>query len=213
MSLSMNPFSARRSRGRRLIVSVCAGLALAGATAGVALGSSSGTVSDTINVAVRSLTVSPTSVSMCTPSSPLTFPNGQCSSPNITVANGQAGGDHIQVQGTNAVPSDVVDHGQSPPDWALCFGAGCGTSGHPGGDQYSQQTETTSILQTLNQTFGVALSTTPTCDFGFGGDQTNENCLGAAGESVGETLLLTGPTSSTDQSPTFSSAVTWTAAP
>jgi hypothetical protein len=173
----------------------------AGVTAGAAVAASStGTVTETINIGVRSLTVSPTSAAMCTPANPLTFPNGNCGSSTITITNGPAGG-HVDVQGASALPSDNSGNG-----WALCGTAGNNCTGGnattPGADQYLEQ------VTPANGGFGPALSTIPVCDTAF-----SAGCVSIPGEVGAEAITLTGPSSSSDQSTTFNSSVTWTAAP
>jgi hypothetical protein len=165
--------------------------------------SPSGTVQETINVAVRSLTVSPGSVGMCSSTSPLTSPNGLCQSPTVTITNGQAAG-NIDVSGANAVPSD-----ESGNDWTLYSSL----SGPPGVNQYEEGTYSVDYpVYAPGSTVpapGALLTTTPQCDLAI----SNESCYAQAGQASHEYVELEGPSSSSDQSPIFSTSVTWTAAP
>jgi hypothetical protein len=61
---------------------------------------------------------------------------------------------------------------------------------------------------------GPLLTNTAQCDTVFGGvNGAGANCSSTSGQAVTERVDLTGPGSSTDQSPTFTSAVTWMAVP
>jgi hypothetical protein len=182
--------------------------ALAAVAAGVALASSpTGTVTETINVGVRSLTISPTSATMCTPQSPMTFPNGVCDSSPVTITNGLAGG-HVEVNGASALPNDGSGNG-----WVLCGGAGLTCSGGaspnfvPGTNEYEESN--------ANATGGGVsppfFTTTPACDMAF--QAGNAGCVSSPSQVSSELLEITGPTSSSDQSPVFNTTVTWTAAP
>jgi hypothetical protein len=185
-------------------LTVAAGALVIDNTAGAA--TPSGTVTETINVGVRSLTISPTSVTMCTPQSPLTFPNGFCQSPNITITNGAAGG-HVEVNGASALPNDGSGNG-----WALCGGTGLTCSNGvapnvvPGADQYEEGTGNTG-----GGLSGPDLTSTPACDTSF--DSGGTGCVSTPGQVSTEFVGITGPSSSSDQSPMFSTTVSWTAAP
>lgn len=159
--------------------------------------SGTGSVTATINVGsqVLSLTVSPSSISFCTPQSPLTFPNGICSpSAPVVVTYGATSG-HIDVNGADAVPQDSGTH------WTLCGGSGptCTKGGNtPGPDQYVLGTSSSFIL-----------SNTPQCDSAFG-----STCLPVAPETPeSEQYLLEGPSSSTSSASAFTTTITWTALP
>lgn len=151
---------------------------------------------------------------MCSPPDPLTIPNGVCNSPAITITNGDVA-DDIDVQGENAVPSDVCqDPGIAPPDWALCgspssacLGAEApgGTLTYPGQDQYEEWTDTEGSR-------GPYLGDSAQCDTAFG-SYPAVSCAAAAGQSQQEYVALIAPSGSTDTSATFTSALTWTAAP
>jgi hypothetical protein len=177
-----------------------AAAAVAAVPVGSALAASSGSVAETITVAVRSVTVSPTSVAMCSSSAPLTFPNGTCRASGITITNGSASG-HIDVQGANAVPSD------NGTNWTPCgssAGTSCTGTNGPGQDQYA------TIVNSIGPS-GTILSNSPECDYGF--DGSTSGCTAASGQSATENINVTGPSASTDSSPTFTSSVTWTAVP
>jgi hypothetical protein len=200
-------------------------LAIAGAVvaaaflaAGAALAAApSGSLTETIDVGVRSLTVSPPAVSICSPASPLTSPNGDCpSSDFIAVTNGPVGG-HIDVNGTDAVPSDGGTHWTLCSYYVDCAGPGFGSGHLPGSDQYA-----TGAYQTYDQ-FGDAvgpfLENSPECDTSWSGlAGARVSGLGvcvpvSANQTASEYLYVRGPSSSTDQSPTFTTSVTWTAVP
>lgn len=194
-----------------LIVAVMAML-ISGSASAATPGSASLSVS--MNVGVRAVTISPTSLVLCDPQTPLTFPSGNCTSPFITVTNGAAGG-HIDVNGANALPNDGSGNG-----WQLCnrgqpstCGNPAGSSFEPGQDQYSLST-----AGSINTgEFGFAsMSNTPQCDTAFDVVPNNNGSLGcaaSAGMSSTEFLFVVGPAASSDQSPIFSTTVTWTAVP
>jgi hypothetical protein len=199
----------RHGRGwQSLIAAVLGFSAVASLLASSARASAtpSASVQETINVAVRSLTVSPSSVSVCSTQSPLTFPNGSCSTPTITITNGAAGG-HIDIAGTNAVPSD-----QTGTSWALCVElTSCtGSNGYPGADQYREYNLVNPGAGTAYQ--GLDLTTAGACDEVFD-EPSGFACSSSPGQTATEFVNLMGPASSTDQSPTFSASITWTAVP
>lgn len=204
--------------GRRLAIAAIAAVAtLAPFSAGPALANVGGSVSEMIYVApqTRSVTVSPASIDMCSSVSPLTFPNGSCGSPGITVTNGPVGGE-IDVQSAPAVPSEVAsDPGTSPPDWTLCGTSEAPCTGasdpseyspyYPGQDQYEEWTDT-------EGTRGPYFTSSAQCDTAFG-FYPNTTCIASPEQSVVEFVAMTGPSASTDTSSTFTSSVTWTAVP
>jgi len=184
------------------------------ASSALASATSISSVQETLNVGVRSLTVGPSSVGMCSGASPLTFPTGHCDSPQITITNGPVGG-HIAVNGTSAVPSD-----KNGNDWTLCGGTGgaaCSATDQfgqtvPGPDQYNEWDWAPNGAPHYVQ----VLSTSPQCDGAFDTPvTTNEfvGCRASPGQAADETLHLIGPTQSEDQSPTFCTSVVWTAVP
>jgi hypothetical protein len=219
MNLRITRVPGRSGRARWL-----AGVVLAGAvTASILTATASadcggpcvpGVADETIYVAVRSLTVTPNVFSMCTAGTPLNFPNGLCESAPITITNGGAGG-RIEVSGGNAVPSDQVTN------WSLCGAGGnsctgtpvcttapgglqlCGAA-PPGVDQFEQSTGNAGGFAGPNLAPGLA------CDTAF---DSAGGCVSSPGQVGTESVDLTGPTSSTDQSSTFSTVVTWVAAP
>jgi hypothetical protein len=168
----------------------------------------SASLQETIYQAVRSVTVSPSSVAICPSSSPLIYPSGTCTSPEITITNGLAGG-HMDVVGADAVPAD----NGLQQDWTLCGNTGQGyncsggnISTTPGNNQYLEQTEP----------FGGGTAATPLgyyaeCDTAF--DSGGTGCVTTSEEASNELIALTGPESSTDQSASFTTSVTWTAVP
>ena len=206
----------RRRFGLRRVSSVTVICVLvAAATAGGAVAATSGaSVTETINVGLRSLTVSPTSAALCTPASPLTLPNGNCVSPTITITEGPAGG-HVDVNGADATPVQVLGNSWvlcSPAAGSpLCLGASNLTIGgtNPGTDQYYEQTAPNTGPSFGN--VGTVLSNTPACDLAF--DSAHGDCVANPAQSATEVIGLIGPTSSNDQSTSFTSSVTWTAAP
>lgn len=142
--------------------------------------------------AVRSITVSPAAVT-CTPA--LTIPGGQCTTGPITITNGPAAA-HVLFNGANDIPTD------NGTPWKLCGGAiatPCsGNSGVPGLDEFSEVA--------ASGPFNPLLDKSPAPDPSFGS-------VAAAGQTVAETLTVFGPSASTDTSTSFSTVVTWTAAP
>lgn len=216
MRFHIKAFVSMRSRGGRWLGAIMlVGTLTAVLTAGSSLAASpTGAVTETINVGVRSLTVSPNAVSMCSSASPLTFPNGSCSSPPITITEGPAGG-HVEVNGANAAPSD-----QAGNAWSLCWPAGAPPASisscsaqpqlQPAQDQYD---EYTAQLDATGKILAVGpwLTNAPACDGAF--DGAAGGCAATPGQAANEVVGLTGPSASTDQSPTFTTSVTWTAAP
>jgi hypothetical protein len=171
----------------------------------------SATLTESVNVGVRALTVSPDSVGICSPQQPLTLPNGTCADPVVTVTNGPVAG-HIDVNGADAVPADQGNN------WVLC-GVDVGCTGPPfdptnpkssplpGADQYLE-----SARQPFNGSYYVGpLGHSPSCDTSW--NPPTFSCAASAGQSANEFLAVIGPTTSSDQSPTFTTSVTWTAAP
>jgi len=122
------------------------------------------------------------------------FPNGQCTSGPVTVTlSGNASS--VSVTGTDATP---IDNGRS---WSLCGVDPSCTTSSPGVDQYSLQ-----AIDSANQATHTNLGDTAACDAAFG-------CTGSGVTSKTEYLQLTGPASSTDNSSSFSTTITWTANP
>jgi hypothetical protein len=193
-------------------------IAAAATPATVALADTGGSLSETIHVSqsVRSISVETsdgtTAVDMCSTATPLTFPNGRCSSSDpIAVTNGPVGGE-IDVQGASAAPTD------GGTGWQLCGGAGgpscsgpASTPGLPafqgspdlaGQDQYQEITSDEGGQSP-------SLSDSPQCDTAF----YQQDCAASAGQSIDENVTFIGPTASSDPSSTFTSWVTWTAVP
>jgi hypothetical protein len=169
--------------------------------------------------AVRSVSVSPSSFdySHCeaagtgTVSATMTFPDAQCISaqPAVTITNGAAPAT-IDVQTSSFLPSDDLSFPwnicaetaglASALGLPACSGATGGAGTLPGVDQASV---------TSAGAGQVTVGTTPTCDTAF--DNSCSATGGQAGES--ETIAVTGPSASTDESPAFANTLTWTAAP
>jgi hypothetical protein len=192
----------RASAGRIVPVVAVAGLTLATGCIGVHAAGVSVNATINVQVPIKSITLTLPSPSLTygscaggsSTASAMGFPNGQCTTASYTVASSGNVTEAIDVNGGAAVPSDG---GATGPSWALCFAA-CANGPVPGVDQYNNLT---------NGPGGeAALTTTPQCDTAF------TSCATAApGASVSETLIVRGPSSSTDTSPSFSTTVTYTA--
>jgi hypothetical protein len=204
---------ARRGRAvRPLAIGLVALGGAAAIPAGVALAASSGSVTETISVGPQptlSVTVSPASASLCS-SAPLTFPNGACNTPAITITNGTAPA-IIDVNGGDAIPTDGGTHwtlcGPVPPT-APTMAPQCTASGipaaNPGQDQYNEV-----ALQSPGPGL-TDLSDSPQCDDSFAATCASGGST-PANHAVTEMIDLLGPSGSTDTSSTFNSSVTWTA--
>jgi hypothetical protein len=193
----------KRGPGKLLAVIIGTGAMFVPGAAVASIGgpgtvSSGNVLTETIDVGVRSVSISPTEITICS-QAPLTFPNGICRADGITVTNGQVGG-HIDVNGGDAVPSDAGT------GWTLCtaiVGGTCtGSSSEPGQDEYSQYTTATTGA-------GPAMTISPQCDTAFDGT----DCSAGPGQTKTEDIVLTGPSAVTDTSSTFTTSVTWTAVP
>ncbi|HEX6488363.1 MAG TPA: hypothetical protein VF137_05740 [Candidatus Dormibacteraeota bacterium] len=202
------------------IVAGCAPLTLALVPQAVLAGNS---VTATIDIAVRSVTVTPSTITYgnCVDGSGQStatglVAGGACNTgaTTITITNGPVGGT-IDVNGADAIPSDNGTH------WTLCGGNGapnCTGSSNPtqppypifagnlpGPNQFAEETNSTAANG------GTILSGTPQCDRAFANPAV---CTATAGQvATGEVLTLWGPQSWTDPSLTFTTVVTWTAAP
>jgi len=183
-----------RGRLRTAVLPVGAALAVfltSGATAALA-DTPQGGVDVTVPIAMLSLTVAPTSVTLdnCSGGSStahaLGFPHGSCSAGGITVTNTGAPS-HVRVQGSDAVPSDNGKH------WQLLAAT-------TGLDQFDVQ---------LNGPTGYVtqLYTLPTCDQAFNAG----TCTASEGASTIESLGFFGPSATTDTSSSFTTTVTWIA--
>jgi hypothetical protein len=206
-SLSLRQINKRKGRASLLAATTVA-VAVTSLWASSALASPSASVQEAITLGVRSLTVSPNSISTCASATPLTFPNGGCMSSPTTITNGPVG-DHIGVNGAPAVPSDGAG-----PSWSLCSGScsgpGSGNSELPGIDQYLEMT----IPASKEGFFGPALDDGLLCDTAVDSDSSTPDCYASPGQASTEAVwLYSGPFSSTDQSPIFTTTVTWTAVP
>jgi hypothetical protein len=207
--------AARRSRLRwaspLAVVAVCA----AGMASVVPVAAStSGASTATVNIAVRSITVSPASFTFdscgedgttTSTGSVLVIPGGTCGSTSaITVTNGSAPG-HVDVQGVDAIPADAGTH------WTLCSATvdcsgpslGCGGCGnYPGADQFTERDQ-------VGANNGPDLTTSAQCDTVF----APSSCAASSSQAVVERVSLWGPNSSTDGSTSFTTVWTWTAVP
>lgn len=195
-----------RSTNRRLAATTAliASAALAVLPIEPARAAQSATATATINVLIRSVTLSTSNLTYggCTggssTGSSLGFPNGICTTGTVVVTNGSAPAT-ISVTAANAVPSD------GGKAWAPCGGSGtprCAVGlRSPGTDQY---------LEELGNGSGtVVLGTSPFCDPDF---SSHGPCRAAnPGQAANEVLQLVGPQSSTDNSATFTTSITWTA--
>jgi hypothetical protein len=174
--------------------------------------STDGGTTATVTVAVRSITVSPSTTAFDTCSGQgtlhvITFPDAVCTtsgSHDVTITNGTAPG-HIDVFGADAIPADNGTH------WTLCTMTASpplctGPSGAPGPDQFNEIDQNASTIN-VN---GPSLTTASPgqCDTGF-----SSGCVAGSSQQVSEDLQLEGPSSSTDASATFTTVWTWTAVP
>lgn len=226
------PLRTGRRLGRAAVVAAAVVLASTGLAPAAFASSSSGTANFSLGVVpqIRSVTVTPsiTSFSSCSggnsTSTALGFPNGSCYAGTlpgingstfvsaVTIQNTGVGGT-IDISGQNAVPNPTDGNA----GWSLCTANVTGptlcstnSGASPGPDQYAlfgaAQNERAGIPNVLN---------TPACDLLF--DVTTNGapggCTASSGQSGAEALQLFGPASSTDQSPSWTVSVTWTAAP
>jgi hypothetical protein len=191
------PAKAGRPLALRLIAAGVAAAALLGGASPAARSASSAGVTATIPVVIKSVTISTRTLAFgrCSggysTGAGLGFPNGTCTTGQVTVTNGAAPST-ILVSGANATPSD------GGKAWALCDGPGtpsC-TLTAPGTDQYTEQD------------LAVDLGLTGACDLNFASTPCGH---AAPGQAKAESLRLYGPRSSTDQSTTFTTQITWTA--
>lgn len=126
----------------------------------------------------------------------LTFPNGRCQSTPLVVTNGDAPA-HVFV---HASPFEGSEGG---PTWAIVS-----ASSLPGED------EATIELFTQGEDGGSA-SDVNGCDANWTPTNTEpgERCAAEPGQSLEEFVHVTGPSASTNASPSFSTTITWTAMP
>lgn len=158
---------------------------------------------------VRSVNVSPVSVTYasCTKAdgstaAGVTFPNGTCSTPAVTVTNSGVAA-NVHVQGADAVPTDNGTHWTLCNSTASCSGPLQGGTSRPGTDQYAEQTASATFAS------GTDLSASPQCDKAFNAG----GCAATAGQASIETVRLVAPQSSSDPSTSFSTTLTWIAVP
>jgi hypothetical protein len=165
-----------------------------------ARGAQSATATVTLNVVIKSVTLSATSLTygQCrggySTGSALGFPNGTCSAGPVSVTNGAAPST-ILISGANAVPSD------GGTQWTMCVRTTfnpCSPNA-PGPNRFAESNAP-----------GGELTPSPTCDAAF--RINGAGCpVSPPGLRRTETLTLTGPSSSTDQSPRFTTQITWIA--
>lgn len=186
------PAPGRPGRVGIRVTAVAVGAAVA-VVATPALAATSGSVQATVNTApppVKSVTLSTSALTFgscsggnSTPTQ-LGFPSANCFTDPVTVTNGSAPS-VITIALGQFSPSD----GGTP--WTF-------TQGNPGQDQFAEN------LQQGNTSFPLIQA----------GDDPVFSPLGKlapAGASAAEQLHLFGPSGSTDPSPQFTQAVTWTA--
>jgi hypothetical protein len=193
----------RRGRVTMLVVLAGAIVALSALPASAA-GSGDVTVSlSTVSQAVKSVTVSPTSTTYdrCTNGTSTTtalgFPNGACAaSQAISVTNGNTPAT-ILVNGADMVPSDNGAH------WTLV------NTVNASADHYYETVGSTNGFNSgptqVGGTFQ-ALSNAAACDTVF-----FPGCNSAAGQHATENLAVTGPSTSSDTSTSWSTSIIWTA--
>jgi hypothetical protein len=135
----------------------------------------------------------------------LGFPNGACQGGSaISVQDSGTVAAVISVNGSDMIPSDNGTH------WALCILNSSCSQMNPGADQYY---ETLSKMAGVNSGASVGpgpflgLTNNPTCDTVLGGPM----CVFSVGQTANEFLAMTGPSSSSDPSSSFSTYITWTA--
>jgi hypothetical protein len=180
-----------------LVTSVAVSVVPAGAaTSDTALGS--------LSVAVRSVNVTPTSfaIGSCTlDGTPtiLQFPNDQCSAGSFTVTNGDAAS-HIDLKVGSFVPAD---HG---PVWRACgWSPSSSCSGPAGAPGHNQFTWTNGVGQALG-------GTTAQCEQHASPAVTPCPLTGPSAVNTDQ-FTMVGPSQSSDLSPSFTIALTWTAVP
>lgn len=168
-------------------------------------------VSAMINVAIRSITVSPGAVSYAdcvddrghATGTAMALPNGRCSAGPLTITYGGVSG-HVMVSGTDAAPI------QLGTPWRLCgvsdMGHDCrGEGGHPGVDAFREATQGAGGNT-------APVTPTPRCDLGFG--SLGDACAAAPFTTRTEYLAVEGPSSSTNSAATsYVTSITWTAVP
>jgi hypothetical protein len=174
----------------------------------------------TVSQAVKSVTVSPVGInySQCvygsSSGSNLGFPNGACLTPipGVAVQNGNTPAT-ILVNGADMVPSDAGTH------WTLCvFTVNCsgpfsfGGNPLPGPDQYYESLNAAGGYNTQPQTGQgpfLGLTTTAACDSIL---SPNPGCpQSMPGQQKTEFPAITGPSSSSDPSTTWTTSIVWTA--
>ncbi len=196
--------SHRRPTGLAMATSVVVALVTTFGTAFVPAGAATtATVVGSLAVAVRSVNVTPTSFTIgnCTlDGTPnlLQFPNDQCSAGAFTITNGTAPA-HIDEKLSLFTPTD---NGQA---WGPCGASGnsacAGTSGAPGRNQFTWTSNWGQVFGTGNQCDQHATPAVSPCPM-----------TGPAAVATDQ-YTLTGPTSATDLSSSFTITLTWSAVP
>lgn len=183
-----------------------------GTLPGAAFGDDSGNSLATIHVGAGgslSITVSPSSFDYCSSATPLTFPNGTCDSPALTVTMTGADG-QVKVLGYSAVPTG------GGTTWTLCGGtAGApactgSDANNPGTDEYAEIQQPNGLGGTFDTGSWLPGNSIPACDENFG---SSTECSATTGESKTEYFLLAGPTLSSSAATTFTTQITWYALP
>ena len=138
----------------------------------------------------------------------LAFPNGICTvgsvttngiTGGVTVVNGPVAG-HIDVSGQQARPEDTGT------PWTLIV------TGTPGVDQFREATNGSQLVQFPSES-RIVPQTIPVCDKSFEVSGTAGACTSAAGQSATESLVLLGPSATTDTHGPFVVTTTWMAVP
>jgi hypothetical protein len=167
-----------------------------------------------IAVPVRSLTISvkpPTGKQSCTAGQQAAAVavslsrTSDCQLPvgTIVIQNG-AVSSHIQVSGSDAVPTDAGKH------WTLCGvndSACAGKRGRPGANQFQIAT----VGGSKRPTVGTILSYATQCDTAFDLGTATQGCVAKPRQTAGEGISALVASSSTDTSATFITTTTWTA--
>jgi hypothetical protein len=229
----------RRILGVAVCVSVC-WLVLPAATARA---DSSGSITATVTLVqepIRELTVTAAGLTYnsclggSSTSVTLGFPDGQCALLDpVNVTNVDDAGE-IDVMASNMEPSDGTGtpwqlcqtHDSIPDDLGFplasddpsdptCDGpmtTDLNDEFQPGpaADQYLQAIEGKDEDGDL---IAFPVSSTPVCDLSFSIEDDANTCIAQVGESEAQTLVIMGPSSSTDESTQFSNTVTWVALP
>jgi hypothetical protein len=199
---------------RSALLLVAAAVVVTGAAAIPAFAAGSSGVSLSVNVvagAVKSVSVSPVSTSYVgclygsSTGGQLGFPDGACQGQQaVTVAENGTVPAVITVNGADMIPADNGTH------WTLCTINTTCTQMLPGADQYYETISNAPGVNSGGQkgtgSF-LPLTNSSTCDTIMGSPM----CTFTLGQQQQEFLAMTGPSTSSDPSTSFSTNVTWTA--